>query len=100
MIRVRALHDRVVIIPEDSSTITSGGIAIPRLNKENPQKGKVIATGRGIISSKGDIIPLDVKEGDVVLFKKDSGIEVKSGNKNIIVIREKDILAVLVESIS
>jgi chaperonin GroES len=90
----RPLHDRV-LIKRIEEEVSSGGIVIPDSAKEKPSKGKVIAVGKGKPSPKGDRRPLDVKEGDVVLFGKYSGTEVKVGDEELIVMREEDILGVI-----
>jgi chaperonin GroES len=90
----RPLHDRV-LIKRIEEEVSSGGIVIPDSAKEKPSKGKVVAVGKGKPSPKGDRRPLDVKEGDVVLFGKYSGTEVKVGDEELIVMREEDILGVI-----
>lgn len=90
----RPLHDRV-LIKRIEEEVTSGGIVIPDSAKEKPSKGKVIAVGKGKPSPKGERRPLDVKEGDVVLFGKYAGTEVKVGDEELIVMREEDILGVI-----
>jgi len=90
----RPLHDRV-LIKRIEEEVSSGGIVIPDSAKEKPSKGKVVAVGKGKPSPKGDRRPLYVKEGDVVLFGKYSGTEVKVGDEELIVMREEDILGVI-----
>lgn len=92
---LRPLHDRLIVerLPED--TKTAGGIIIPESAKEKPQKGKVVAVGKGKIGDDGKVRALDVKAGDVVLFGKYSGTEVKIDNQDRLIMREDDILAVV-----
>ena len=92
---LRPLHDRIIVerLAEDEKT--SGGIIIPDSAKEKPQRGKVVAVGKGKISEDGKVRALDVKAGDTVLFGKYSGTEVKIDNKDRLIMREDDILAVI-----
>ena len=92
---LRPLYDRLIVerVQEDDKTV--GGIFIPESAKEKPQKGKVLAAGKGKIMEDGSIRPMDVKEGDIVLFGKYSGTEVKIENKERLIIREDDVLAVV-----
>ncbi|MEE9573403.1 MAG: co-chaperone GroES [Candidatus Neomarinimicrobiota bacterium] len=91
----RPLHDRVLIRRTEEDEVTKGGIVLPDSAKEKPSKGKVIAVGKGKPSPKGDRRPLDVKEGDVVLFGKYSGTEVKIADEELIVMKEEDIMGVI-----
>jgi chaperonin GroES len=92
---LRPLHDRVIVerLNEDEKTV--GGIIIPETAKEKPQKGKVIAVGKGKVAEDGTIRPLDVKAGDVVLFGKYAGTEIKIENADRLIMREDDVLAIL-----
>jgi len=92
---LRPLHDRIIVerLAEDEKT--SGGIFIPESAKEKPQRGKVVAVGKGKLSDDGSLRPLDVKAGDVVLFGKYSGTEVKINNEDRLIMREDDVLAVV-----
>jgi chaperonin GroES len=94
-IAIRPLHDRVVIQRVDDATTTKGGIVIPDTAKEKPARGKVIAVGNGKLLDNGDIRKLDVKVGDIVLFGKYSGTEVKVANEDYLVMREDDIMGVV-----
>ena len=94
-VNVKPLADRVVIEPAPAEQKTSGGIIIPDTAKEKPQKGTVLAVGPGDRDDKGARIELDVKEGDVVLFAKYSGTEIKYDGKKLLIMRESDILAIL-----
>ena len=90
----RPLHDRV-LIERLEEEVTSGGIVIPDNAKEKPSRGKVIAVGNGKKLDNGEIRPLDVKAGNVVLFGKYAGTEVKIDGKEYVVMREEDIMGVV-----
>lgn len=95
-VRVRPLGDRVVVEPIEQEEKTPSGIILPETAKEKPQEGKVIAVGPGRRDDKGERVPMDVKEGDRVLFAKYAGTEVKlEGDKKVLILRESDILAVI-----
>lgn len=93
--KIRPLHDRVIVqrIPEEE--VTKGGIIIPDTAKEKPQEGKVIAVGTGKILDNGTKIPMDIKAGDKVLFGKYSGTEIKIDGEEYLMMREDDILGVV-----
>jgi chaperonin GroES len=91
----RPLHDRVVIKRADSETKTTGGIIIPDTAGEKPQQGDVIAVGPGGRDESGKLIPIDLKKGDKVLFGKWSGTEVKIDGKELLIMKESDIMGVL-----
>ncbi len=92
--KFRPLHDRVLIKVLDSEEKTSGGIIIPDTAKEKPQEGEVVAVGPGAISEAGKLTPMDVKVGDVVLFGKWSGTEVKIDGKEYSIMKESDIMGI------
>ena len=92
---LRPLHDRIIVERLSEDEKTAGGIIIPDSAKEKPQKGKVIAVGKVKVGEDGTIRPLDVKSGDLVLFGKYSGTEVKIDNADRLIMREDDVLAVL-----
>ena len=92
---LRPLHDRIIVERLAEDTKTSGGIIIPDSAKEKPQRGKIIAVGKGKVSEDGKIRALDVKAGDTVLFGMYSGTEVKIDNQDRLIMREDDILAVI-----
>ena len=92
--KFRPLHDRVLIKVLDSEEKTSGGIIIPDTAKEKPQEGEVVAVGPGAISETGKLTPMDVKVGDIVLFGKWSGTEVKIDGKEYSIMKESDIMGV------
>jgi len=93
--KIRPLHDRVIVRRLEEERKTAGGIVIPDTAAEKPVRGEVIAVGNGKILENGDTRPLDVKVGDKVLFGKYSGTEVKVDGEELVVMREDDIMAVL-----
>jgi chaperonin GroES len=93
--KFRPLHDRVVVRRIEEDERSKGGIIIPDTAKEKPQEGVIIAVGAGKLSDKGDRQPLEVKEGDRVLFAKYGGTEFKLDGEDLLVLRESDILAIL-----
>jgi chaperonin GroES len=93
--KIRPVGDRVVVKPAEKEEVTKSGIVIPDTVKEKPQEGTIIAIGSGKINEKGDRTPLEVKEGDRVLFAKYGGTEFKFEGEDLLVLRESDILAVL-----
>ena len=93
--KLRPLHDRVVIKRLEEERTSPGGIVIPDTATEKPIRGKVIAVGTGRITEKGEIRPLDIKKGDTVQFGKYSGTEVKLDGDELVVMREDDIMAVI-----
>ena len=92
--KFRPLHDRVLIKVLDSEEKTSGGIIIPDTAKEKPQEGEVVAVGPGAINDSGKLTPMDVKVGDIVLFGKWSGTDVKIDGKEYSIMKESDIMGV------
>jgi chaperonin GroES len=96
--KFRPLHDRVVIERIDAEAKTAGGIIIPDTAKEKPQEGKVIAVGPGGRDENGKLIPIDVRLGDRILFGKWSGTEVKIDGIEYLIMKESDIMGVLVEA--
>jgi chaperonin GroES len=96
--KFRPLHDRVVVKRIDAEAKTAGGIIIPDTAKEKPQQGEVIAVGPGGRDEAGKLIPIDVKAGDRVLFGKWSGTEVKIDDVEYLIMKESDIMGVLVEA--
>jgi len=93
--KIRPLQDRVIVQRIESEEKTSSGIIIPDSAKEKPQQGKVMAVGKGKVREDGAIQPLDLKEGDRVLFGKYAGTEIKIENGEYLILREDDILGVL-----
>ena len=94
-IGVRPLHDRVLVrrMPEEMKT--AGGIIIPDTAKEKPQRGEIVATGKGRVTEDGKVTPLDVKIGDKILFGKYSGTELKLNGEEYLMMREEDILGIM-----
>ena len=95
---IRPLHDRVVIKRLEEERTTASGIVIPDSATEKPIRGEVIAVGNGKVMENGDVRALDVQVGDVVLFGKYSGTEVKVDGEELLVMKEDDIMAVIEES--
>ena len=93
--KVRPLHDRILVERLEEQEVRRGGIIIPDTAKEKPQEGKVIAVGTGKVGDDGKKIPLDVKAGNKILFGKYSGSEVKVEDKEYLIMREEDVLASL-----
>ena len=93
--KIRPLHDRVVIRRTEEERTSPGGIVIPDTATEKPIRGEVIAVGKGKLLENGDIRPLDLKAGDKVLFGKYSGTEVKVNGEELLVMREDDVMAVI-----
>jgi chaperonin GroES len=96
--KFRPLHDRIVVRRIDAEEKTAGGIIIPDTAKEKPQQGEVIAVGPGARNEQGQLVPLDVKAGDTVLFGKWSGTEVKIDGEDLLIMKESDIMGVLEET--
>jgi chaperonin GroES len=93
--KIRPLHDRVIIKRLDEDRTSPGGIIIPDTAAEKPVQGKVVAVGKGKILEDGQVRPLDVKVGDKILFGKYSGTEVKVDGEELVVMREEDVMAVI-----
>ena len=92
---VRPLRDRIVVERlEQSEQRSTGGILIPDTAREKPQQGRVVAVGKGRVTDKGDVLPLDVKIGDVVLFSQYAGSDIKIEGKEYLIIREDEVLGV------
>jgi chaperonin GroES len=93
--KFRPLHDRVVVKRVEEEGKTKGGIIIPDTAKEKPQEGEVVAVGPGARNDKGDIVALDVKAGDRILFGKWSGTEVKVDGQDLLIMKESDVLGIV-----
>ena len=93
--KVRPLHDRVIIERIEESEQRVGGIIIPDSAKEKPQQGKIIAAGKGRVEKDGKVTPLDVKAGDTVLFGKYAGQEIKIDGNEYLIMREEEVLGVI-----
>ena len=93
--KIRPLHDRILVKRQEEEETKKGGIIIPDSAKEKPQEGKVIAVGNGKVTDEGKKISLDVKSGDRILFGKYSGSEVTLDNEEYLILREEDVLCIL-----
>ena len=93
--KIRPLHDRILVEREEEKAVKKGGIIIPDTAKEKPQEGKVIAVGKGRVNEDGKKIPLDVKAGEKILFGKYSGSEVKVDDQEYLIMKEEDVLAII-----
>ena len=93
--KVRPLHDRILVKREEEDEVRAGSIIIPDTAKEKPQRGKVVAVGNGKVAEDGKRIPLDVKAGDKILFGKYSGSEVKVDDQEYLIMKEEDVLAII-----
>ena len=93
--KIRPLHDRIIVKRMEEQEVKKGGIIIPDSAKEKPLEGKVIAVGNGKVADDGKKIPLDVKAGDKILFGKYSGSEVKVEDEEYLILREEDVLAII-----
>ena len=94
-VKFTPLHDRILVRRIEEGDTTRGGIIIPDSAKDKPQEGEVIAAGKGKISEEGKVRPLDVKEGDRILFGKYSGTEIKLDGEEFVIMREEQVLGVL-----
>src|SRR6201991_1946124 len=95
--KFRPLHDRVVVKRIDAETKTAGGIIIPDTAKEKPSQGEIVAVGQGGRDETGKLIPIDLKVGDIVLFGKWSGTEVKIDGNEVLIMKESDIMGVITD---
>jgi chaperonin GroES len=96
-LKLKPLGGRVIVEPIEQDEMTPGGIILPETAKEKPQEGKVLAAGPGDRDDKGVRVAMDVKVGDKILFAKYSGTEIKMDGKKLLIMRESDILAIVVE---
>ncbi len=96
--KIRPLHDRIIVQRIEEAEQRVGGIIIPDTAKEKPQQGKVIAVGGGKKKDDGKVVPMDVKQGDLILFGKYSGQEIKIEGEEYLIMREEEVLAVLDQS--
>ena len=93
--KIKPLEDRVLVRPDEAEQTTASGIVIPDTAKEKPQEGEILAVGAGKRSDTGDLIPMDVKEGDKVMYSKYGGTEIKLDGEDLLILSARDILAVL-----
>ncbi len=91
--KLRPLADRVVVKPIQREMVSKGGIVLPDTAKEKPQEGEVLAVGEGKLTDEGKRLPMDLKVGDIVIYSKYGGMEVKLNDEDVIILRESDILA-------
>jgi len=94
-VNIKPLEDRIVVQALEAETTTASGIVIPDTAKEKPQEGAVLAVGPGRIDDKGNRVPIDVKEGDIVLYSKYGGTEVKYAGQEYLVLSARDVLAII-----
>jgi chaperonin GroES len=92
--KLQPLGDRIVVKPVEKEEVTKGGIVLPDTAKERPQEGKVLAVGPGKMTDDGKRVPMDVKVGDIVIYAKYGGTEIKEEDEELIILRESDILAI------
>jgi chaperonin GroES len=92
---MRPLRDRILVERIEEQEQRIGGIIVPDTAKEKPQQGRVVAVGKGRVNDKGDVFPLDVTEGDTVLFGKYAGSEIKLDGNEYLILREEEVLGVL-----
>jgi chaperonin GroES len=88
----KPLHDRIAVLPVPGEEKTTGGIIIPDTAKEKPMQGKVVAVGNGLRDKDGKLVPLEVKVGDIVMYGKWGGTEVKIDGKDIVIMKESDVM--------
>jgi chaperonin GroES len=93
--KIRPLEDRILVRPEEGEETTASGIVIPDTAKEKPQEGTVLAVGPGKRSDSGELIPVDVKEGDRVIYSKYGGTEIKLEGEDLLILSSRDVLAIL-----
>jgi chaperonin GroES len=93
--KFRPLHDRVLVRRIDEEEKSAGGIIIPDTAKEKPSEGKIVAVGSGARNEKGEITPLDVQAGDLILFGKWSGTEVKVDGEDLLIMKESDVMGII-----
>ena len=93
--RIKPLEDRILVRPEEGEETTASGIVIPDTAKEKPQEATVLAVGPGKRSDTGDLIPVDVSEGDRVIYSKYGGTEIKSDGEDLLILSARDVLAVV-----
>ncbi len=96
-LKLKPLGNRVVVEPIEQEEVTASGIVLPETAKEKPQKGVILSVGPGERDEDGKYIPMDVKEGDKVLFAKYAGTEIKVDGKKLLIMRESDLLAIIEE---
>ena len=93
--KIRPLGDKILVEILEAEEVTKGGIVLPDTAQEKPQQAKVVSVGKGKLSDDGKVLPLEVKEGDVVLFGKYSGTELKLDDRSLLMLKEEDILGIV-----
>jgi len=93
--KLQPLEDRIVVKPQDAESTTASGLVIPDTAKEKPQQGSVLAVGGGRRSDSGDLIPMDVSEGDTVVYSKYGGTEITIDGDDLLILSARDVLAVV-----
>ena len=94
-VKIKPLEDRVIVTIDDSEQTTSSGLVIPDTAKEKPQQGEILAVGPGALDDDGNRIPMDVSAGDIVLYSKYGGTEVKVGGEEYLIVSARDLLAIV-----
>ena len=92
---IRPLNDRIVVEPSEQEMTTASGLVLPETAKEKPQQGTVLAVGKGLRNEDGDRMPVDVAEGDTILFAKYAGTEIKLDGKKVLIMKESDIMGII-----
>jgi chaperonin GroES len=95
--KLKPLADRLVVEPQEQEEVTASGIVLPETAKERPQRGKVVAAGPGRYGGENERLPMDVEEGDIILFAKYAGTEIKIDDKKYLILKESDVLAIIEE---
>jgi chaperonin GroES len=96
-VSIKPLEDRIVVRPLEAEQTTASGLVIPDTAKEKPQEGEVVAVGPGRVDDNGNRVPVDVSEGDVVIYSKYGGTEIKQGGEEYLVLSARDVLAIVVK---
>ncbi|MCL2783317.1 MAG: co-chaperone GroES [Propionibacteriaceae bacterium] len=94
-VTIKPLEDRILVQPLEAETTTASGLVIPETAKEKPQEGKVLAVGPGRVDDKGVRVPMDIKTGDIVIYSKYGGTEVKYSGEDYLLLNARDVLAVV-----
>ena len=94
-VNIKPLEDKILVQANEAETTTASGLVIPDTAKEKPQEGEIVAAGPGARNEQGQLVPLDVKPGDRVLFGKWSGTEVKIDGKDLLIMKESDLLGII-----
>ena len=94
-VKIKPLEDKILVQANEAETTTASGLVIPDTAKEKPQEGTVVAVGEGRVTEKGNRIPVDVKEGDTVIYSKYGGTEVKYGGDEFLILSARDVLAIV-----